>query len=179
MQLLFLYFTKFCYFFLFFSLCPMIPFPLRREWLRTCASKRSGRTGLGWKSWNKCGRRTKNWRTSCRPCSLQTLPRIRPQTPAWPRTRGLTGRLVHMSPSRRMVVVLMTDDINTLGKSKTKYKSRQRKERGARQIKAVFLVRVLMAGIFHFQIITEMNKQQQRQILNSQTHNVVLYTLLK
>lgn len=54
-----------------------------------------------------------------------------------------------MSPSRRMDVVWMTEEINILGTSKTKYKSWQRKERRARRIKAGCLVCVLMSGIFH------------------------------
>ena len=122
---------------------------LRKEWLRTCVSRKSGRSGRGWRSWNNCGRRTKNWRTSSRPCSLQTPPRIRPQTQAWPRTRGLTERSVHMNPSRTMDVVSITEDTDILGTSKTRYKSRKRKERRVWWTEAGCLICDLIAGIFH------------------------------
>lgn len=148
-----------------------IPFPLRREWLRTCASRRSARTGRGWMSWIKCGRRTSSWRTSSRPCSPQTCPSVSPLTPAWPRTRGSTGRSVQISPCCRMDVVLMTDVIiNILGTSKTKYKSRRRKERartsavGGQSKPFVWYVFWWQEYFIALQIITETNKQQQRQI---------------
>lgn len=67
---------------------------LRSEWLRTSGSRESGRTGFGWRTWSRWGRRTRNWRTNSLPCSPKNCPRARPPTPAQPKTRDPMERSV-------------------------------------------------------------------------------------